>query len=145
MFHSILAPYDGSQGAEAALRKAVDLSLLCQAELTLLTHFWQHTRLDASIPSGRSDAPENTDTIMRQHAKEVAARGKTLAIKAGFPEPKAFVKGGPVARTITAFSQEHGADLIVIGSRGLGSLEGVLLGSISHKVTSLSETPVLLV
>ena len=83
---------------------------------------------------------------MRRHATEVAERGKALAAaKAAVTAPRAFVNAGPVARTITGFAREHGNDLIVIGSRGLGSLEGVLLGSVSHKVTSLAETPVLIV
>jgi nucleotide-binding universal stress UspA family protein len=33
----------------------------------------------------------------------------------------------------------------VIGSRGMGTMEGYLLGSVSHKVTGLSEVPVLVV
>ena len=36
-------------------------------------------------------------------------------------------------------------DLIVIGSRGLGSIEGFLLGSVSHKVSGIADCPVLLV
>jgi len=44
-----------------------------------------------------------------------------------------------------SFANEHEADLIVIGARGLGSVETFLLGSVSHKVTGLSKLPVLVV
>jgi nucleotide-binding universal stress UspA family protein len=145
MFKSILVPFDGSQGAEAALAKAAALACLCGAELTLLTVYRHHSLLEASMHMVRPDEPADLDDIMRNHAKEVAERGKALAAESGVQAPRAFVEGGPVARTITSFAKEHGNDLTVIGSRGLGSLEGVLLGSVSHKVTSLSETPVLVV
>ncbi|WP_170405461.1 universal stress protein [Ruegeria arenilitoris] len=145
MFNSILVPFDGSQGAEAALAKASELAQLCGAKLTLLTVYRHHSLLEASMHVVRSDAPDDLDDIMRGHAKQVAERGKSLAEKNGIQKPRAFVKAGPVARTITKFAGEHENDLIVIGSRGLGSLEGALLGSVSHKVTSMAETPVLIV
>jgi len=145
MFKSILVPFDGSQGGEAALRKAAELSQLCAAELTLLTVYRHHSLLEASMHVVQTEAPDDLDTIMRAHAREVAERGKALAREAGADRLRVFVKGGPVARTITSFAKEHENDLIVIGSRGLGSLEGVLLGSISHKVTSFAEMPVLIV
>jgi len=145
MFTSILVPFDGSQGAEAALAKAAELARLCGAALTLLTVYRNHSLLEASMHMVRPDQPEDLDDIMRNHAREVAERGKVLAAEGGIQNPRAFVKAGPVARTITGFARDHGHDLIVIGSRGLGSLEGVLLGSVSHKVTSLAETPVLVV
>ncbi|KIC07336.1 universal stress protein UspA [Leisingera sp. ANG-M1] len=145
MFTSILVPFDSSQGAEAALAKASELAQLCDAGLTLLTVYRHHSLLEASMHMVRSDQPDDLDDIMRSHATEVAERGKALAAASGIAAPRAFVKAGPVARTITCFAKEHGNDLIVIGSRGLGSLEGVLLGSVSHKVTSLAETPVLIV
>ncbi|QAX30631.1 universal stress protein [Leisingera sp. NJS204] len=142
MFTSILVPFDGSQGAEAALAKAAEL---CGAGLTLLTVYRHHSLLEASMHMVRPDQPDDLDEVMRGHAREVAERGKVLAAEGGVSNPRAFVKAGPVARTITGFAREHGQDLIVIGSRGLGSLEGALLGSVSHKVTSLAETPVLVV
>ncbi|NVO58211.1 universal stress protein [Rhodobacteraceae bacterium B1Z28] len=145
MFKSILVPFDGSQGAEAALAKAAALAQLCGAELTLLTVYRHHSLLEASMHMLRPDEPADLDDIMRSHAKEVAERGKSLVVESGISAPRAFVKAGPVARTITGFAKERRHDLIVIGSRGLGSLEGVLLGSVSHKVTSLSETPVLVI
>jgi nucleotide-binding universal stress UspA family protein len=46
---------------------------------------------------------------------------------------------------VVRFAEEHGGDLIVVGSRGLGSVEGFLVGSVSHKVTGLAECPVLVV
>ncbi|MBQ4823564.1 universal stress protein [Leisingera sp. HS039] len=142
MFTSILVPFDGSQGAEAALAKAAEL---CGAGLTLLTVYRHHSLLEASMHMVRPDLPDDLDEIMRGHAREVAERGKVLAAEGGVSNPRAFVKAGPVARTITGFAREHGQDLIVIGSRGLGSLERALPGSVSHKVTSLAETPVLVV
>jgi nucleotide-binding universal stress UspA family protein len=53
--------------------------------------------------------------------------------------------GGPSARTIAGFGEEQNNDLIAIESRGLGPLEGVLLGRVSHMVTSLAKSPVLVV
>ena len=145
MFTSILSPFDGSVGAETALRKAAELSVLCNAELTVLTLYRHHSVLEGSMYVTNADKPDDIDDIMRNHAKEVAERGASIARESGGQNIRAFVKGGPTARTIVSFSEEHKNDLIVMGSRGLGSLEGVLLGSVSHKVTSMAKSPVLVV
>lgn len=146
MFKSILVPFDGSRGAEQALQKAVELSIVCgNAPLTLLTVYRHHSMLEASFAVVRPDEKESLDVVMRNHAREVAEHGKQLATDAGCSNLRAFVKSGPTARTIVAFALEHENDLIVLGSRGLGSLEGYLLGSVSHKVTGLAKCPVLVV
>ncbi len=145
MFKSILAPFDGSNGSEGALRKAAELARLCGAELTVLTTFRHHSVLEGSMHVINVEQPDNIDEIMRTHAKEVAEKGASIARELGCEKIRAFVKGGPTARTIVGFAKEHENDLIVIGSRGLGSFEGALLGSVSHKVTSLSKIPVLVV
>ena len=145
MFKSILAPFDGSAGAEAALRKAAGLAQLCDAELIVLTLYRHHSVLEGSMYVISADAPDNIEEIMLVHAKGVAEQGAKIARDAGCGKVRAFVKSGPAARTIVSFSDNHDCDLIVIGSRGLGSIEGALLGSVSHKVTSLSKIPVLVV
>ena len=145
MFTSILAAFDGSECSVAALRKAAGLAKLADAELTVLTLYRHHSVLEGSMFVTDVEHPDNVDEIMRDHAKEVAESGASIARDAGCENIRAFVKGGPVARTIVSFSQEHESDLIVMGSRGLGSIEGYLLGSVSHKVTSLSKCPVLVV
>jgi nucleotide-binding universal stress UspA family protein len=50
-----------------------------------------------------------------------------------------LVRRGPLARTIVQVAKDRGADAIAMGSRGLGDVEGFLLGSVSHKVSSLAE------
>ena len=145
MFKSVLAAYDGSEGSEKALRKATELAILCGAQLTILTLYRHHSVLEGSMYVTSAEQPDDVDEIMRSHAKDVAESGAAIARQAGCENIRAFVKGGPTARTIVGFSKEHENDLIVIGSRGLGSIEGYLLGSVSHKVTSLSECPVLIV
>lgn len=145
MFRHIVVGYDGSVGAEGALGLAAGLAKLCDAELTVLTVYRHHSRLEASFSIQRPDDAESTDEIMRAHAREVAEAGKARATAAGAPRVRAFVKGGQPARGVVSFAKEHKADLIVVGSRGLGSVEGFLLGSVSHKVTGLAECPVLVV
>jgi len=145
MFKRILVPYDGSKGADKALGKAVELQKLCDAEFYLVTVYRHHSHLEASLSMVRASEPENIDDVLRDHAKEVVEHGKAGAIELGAKNVRAFVRNGPVARGIEAFAEEHEVDLIVLGSRGLGSLEEYLLGSVSHKVTGLAKCPVLVI
>lgn len=145
MFKSILVPFDGSLGAVRALRRAAELAQFCEGQLTILTVYRHHSMLEASFSMVRPSTPGNMDDIMRGHAQEVAQQGKQIAIESGAANVRAIVKAGHASRTIVAFSKERGVDLIVIGSRGLGSVEGYLLGSVSHKVTGLARCPVMVV
>lgn len=52
---------------------------------------------------------------------------------------------GEAAETIVHYAREKGCDQIVMGTRGLGSTAGLLLGSVATKVIHLAEVPVLLV
>ena len=145
MFKKILAPYDGSTGSEKSLMKAVELAKLTGAELTILTVYRHHSMLEASFSMVRPSEPGNMDDIMRGHARDIAEYAKSVARDAGQDGARAFVKAGQPARTIVGFAADHDYDLIVIGSRGLGSIEGYLLGSVSHMVTGLATCPVLVV
>ncbi|WP_075220348.1 universal stress protein [Acuticoccus yangtzensis] len=145
MFKRILVPCDGSNHASQALAKGVELQRLTGAEIMLLTVYRHYSHLEHAFSMVRPDTPAKMDDAMRSYAEEVARATKASAIAMGASTPRSFVRNGPVARSIVGFADEHGCDLIVIGKRGLGSIEGYLLGSVSHKVTGLATCPVLLV
>jgi nucleotide-binding universal stress UspA family protein len=145
VYETIVAAYDGSNGATDAVRHAAGLARLCDAELLIVTIYRHHGLLEASLAIDMPDDRGNMDDIMREHARTVAEAGRALAQEAGVEKLRLFTKGGQPARGIVAFAEEHKADLIVVGSRGLGSVEGFLVGSVSHKITSLADCPVLVV
>jgi nucleotide-binding universal stress UspA family protein len=145
MFKHILIPVDGSSAADAAVEKAVQLCDLTGAALTFLTVYRHHGMLEGSLSMVRRDDPGPLDDILREHATTIAEAAKGRAQELGLKQARAFVKKGPVARSILAFAEQHGVDLIVVGSRGAGTVDKYLLGSVSHKVTSVAECPVLVV
>ncbi|MGF1610696.1 MAG: universal stress protein [Kiloniellales bacterium] len=145
MFERILAAVDGSEGALAALDMAVQLQSKCDSELLILCVYRHYSLLEASMSMVRPEEPENLDDSMREYAGSVVESAKKFAVERSAKQVRGFIKGGPPARTIVSFAKEKGAGLIVIGSRGLGDIEGYLLGSVSHKVTSLAACPVMVV
>ncbi|MEP3436813.1 MAG: universal stress protein [Hoeflea sp.] len=145
MFERILVAVDGSEGSKKALNLAARLQQTCGGDLMILTVFRHHSLLEASMSMVRPDDPESLDDSMRAYAKEVAEEAKSIAAEAGAGNVRAFVKAGQPARMIVKFSEEHKADLIIVGSRGQGDVQGFLLGSVSHKVTSLAKAPVMVV
>lgn len=145
MFKHILVPVDGSDAANSAIDKAVELARLSGAQLTVLTVYRHHGMLEGSLSMVRRDDPGPLDDILREHATSIAEAAKARAREGGAKDARAFVKKGPVARSILAFAEQHGVDLIVVGSRGAGTVDQYLLGSVSHKVTSVAECPVLVV
>ncbi len=66
-----------------------------------------------------------------------AARG--IAAESGCDDVETVVRGGYPAQQILQYAKKQRIDIIVLGSRGLSDLKGLLLGSVSHRVTNLAE------
>lgn len=143
MFERILVAVDGSDHALAALRLAVALQERFASELLILCVYRHHSLLEASMSMVRPEDPESLEDSMRAFAGKVVEDAKAKASDLGSTKLRGFIKSGPPARTIVSFAKDKEAGLIVLGSRGLGDLEGYLLGSVSHKVTSLADCPVM--
>lgn len=145
MFERILVPIDGSDSAYRALELALELQSKYNSELYLLCVYRHYSLLEASMSMVNPERPENLEDSMREHATNVVEGAKKFAEEHGSKNYRGFVKAGPPARTIVNFAKDKNVDLIVLGSRGLGDVEGYLLGSVSHKVTSLSHCPTMVV
>jgi nucleotide-binding universal stress UspA family protein len=146
MFSTILAPVDGSEQSEKALKQAVELAKLCGAKLLILTVYRHHSMLEASLSMVRGRGDHVTpDDALRENATSIADAARKIATEGGLTDVRAFVRSGQPARAIVEFAEKYEADLIVVGSRGNGSFDEYLLGSVSHKVTGTAKAPVLVV
>ena len=141
MIKKILVPTDGSEHAKKAIRFGADLAAQYDATLYLM-----HVVAKLDFPDdflryaeveGFEEAPEVLylqkigDAIIGQAEKGVD-RKKVKKVRIE------LVQGDPAER-ILEFAREEGVDMIVIGSRGLGNVKGLLLGSVSTKVCHLAE------
>jgi nucleotide-binding universal stress UspA family protein len=86
----------------------------------------------------------NLDEISEGVARKLLQRGVELAKEAGFHAEGRLEKGKPW-RTIRTVADELDAEPIVLGARGLGRVESMLLGSVSIAVIFHSKRPVLVV
>ena len=138
MFKNILVPVDGSDHAWHALDVACDLAQKYGARLRLV-HAMTPISIEPSLAS-YSDIIESciqaADAIL-DDAQERAQRHT--------PEITAERYEGYEAEIILKDADTHPCDLIVMGTRGLGRLAGLLLGSVSQKVVQHATCPVLLV
>jgi nucleotide-binding universal stress UspA family protein len=138
MFRSILVAIDESEAASTALSEAIDLARGEGARLTLIS-------VAASpliLTTGPYIGPAPTEDELVRDAEKVLARAESLV-----PEDVpvvTVVRSGPAAREILERIQVAGHDLVVMGSRGLGRISGVLLGSVSRAVVADSPVPVLI-
>jgi nucleotide-binding universal stress UspA family protein len=145
MFRKILLPVDGSEPAMRALRVGADVAGRYGADLTVLCVYRHHGPLESSLSMVRPSDPALPDRALSEFAHEVVRAAAAELNRLGAVNVRTVVKRGHPARTIVAYARENAIDLIVLGSRGLGDVEGFLLGSVSHKVTSLADCPCLTV
>lgn len=145
MFKTILIACDGSAQSENALKKSIELAKLSDAELLILTVYRHHSMSEASLSMVQGRKHATPDEALAEYAREIVDSARTTAKEAGVSNVRAFVRSGQPSRAIVEFSKNHDVDVIVLGSRGNGSMDGFFLGSVSHKVTGLSSIPVLVV
>ncbi|MFD1008653.1 MULTISPECIES: universal stress protein [Oceanisphaera] len=147
MFNKIVVAVDGSASSLKAVEKAVQLQgLLPHAEIYLICVYKHHSLFEASLSIGRPVDMDIPDKVLSDYAKEVVTHAKEHAFGQGATQVRAFVKSGRPSKVIVRFAREKEADLIVVGTRGTHSdKDGILLGSVSHRVTSAAKCPVLVV
>lgn len=140
MFKTIVVAVDGSTHAMKALEAAIDLARKYDAKLELVSVYRHHSIMENthSLVRTREGLPDPT-SAMKAFAQEIVDVAlKTTKEEHGFTNAEGHVRRGQPARMIVEFAKECGADAIVMGSRGLGDMTGMLLGSVSHKVSSLA-------
>ena len=77
-------------------------------------------------------------------ARAVLDRARSMLHASGIPCRTTVLFGDP-ARSIARYAEEQGFDLIVMGTRGLSALNGVLRRSVAASIVGLTEVPVMLV
>lgn len=145
----LLLCYDGSPTAKRAI--PIAHAILGNKPTTVL-HVWQPPTefLEpdwfgaVTAPAGPPIAELEKRALER--AEATARHGVELARTAGFAaEARAEVSHGRAWRTIIDVAQDVGAEVIVVGARGLSTVRSVLLGSVSNAVVHHSHLPVLVI
>jgi nucleotide-binding universal stress UspA family protein len=71
----------------------------------------------------------------------VLNRAESVARESGMTNISRVLAYGNAAENIVAEAEKAKADLVVIGTRGMGDLKGLVMGSVSHKVIQLASCP----
>ena len=134
MFKHVLVALDGSAYSEVALPTAIEVTKKFGADLFVL-HVAEHDRGRAVAYSLETPA----------EATQLVGRAVKTARESGVQAKGALrdVAAGHVAREIVETAAANDVDLIVMGSRGLSDIQGLLLGSVTHKVIQLARVAVL--
>lgn len=139
MFGKILLAVDGSERALHAARVAADLARAMKSkELRIVVSY-------ESIPPylGEPNMQYAIDARMKDAQSVLESAMKEVGKIPGEVHTE-LLEGSP-AETIIEVAATRQSDLIVMGSRGLGRLAGLVLGSNSQKVVSHAHCPVLIV
>ncbi|MBX3251588.1 MAG: universal stress protein [Myxococcales bacterium] len=135
----LLVPVDGSENACRAAAFAASIARKLGAKVTLIHVYDAPT---AAAMGLAHQSKEHIDRAMHEVSRGSFERAK--AEMGGF-EPSTHVAIGHPDREIVAYARAEATDLIVMGSRGMSVLQGVLLGSVSDRVVRQAPCPVTIV
>lgn len=136
MYKNILIAADGSDNSLRATQQAADIAaLIGDAKVQIVSVI----AIDVY-----SDMVYDPIEAHGEAQREIIKDASDILTNAGVDHEIVLLHGRP-ADEIIRYAEESGADLLVIGSRGLGALREFALGSVSHKVLTHAKCPVLVV
>ena len=141
LFEKILVPLDGSEHSMHALEKAVQIAKKFDGKITLIHVYpiaWPigMPGIATILPKLIKESREAGNGILADGEKKVKAEGVQV---------ETLLREGHTVEEIIKTCRESKFDLIVIGARGLSTIKEIILGSVSHGVTTHARCPVLVV
>jgi nucleotide-binding universal stress UspA family protein len=152
MYKKILVAFDGSEASKHAMDHAVNFAESFNSELLILSvvprvmmPVFPDEGFGAAPITAAQDMGEYQDKMKEIYHKSLDEAQKDISDH--FPDMKVetlLMEGRP-SSTIVSAADEYDADLIVIGSRGIGGITGWILGSTSRNVVESCTKPILVV
>jgi nucleotide-binding universal stress UspA family protein len=133
----ILVPVDGSDAATRALRVAAERVRGLEAELHVLHVEPAMTYEELRVYVVREDLDK-----MRHDACQRVLTAAAQVLAAEKVAHVEHLRQGEVAQTIAQMAQSQAMDEVVMGTRGMGTLGALLLGSVAYRVVHLVHVPV---
>jgi len=137
MYEKLLVALDQSEISKRVLKAAEDLARLAGSEVFVL-HLREREVLERLGLVATEEEAEAEDVVTE------AVKALTAAGLRAHGEVRDTIYGR-AAKEIIESAESHEASLIIMGSRGLSDLKGLIIGSTAHKVLHLSDHPVLIV
>lgn len=142
MFERICVAVDGSAHGEHALDVAIDLARRYRSELTVIA---VAPLVPVFVSPSEPWVPTGVPEVELQAYREIVARAVDKAKGAGVTPVTGVCLEGVIVDELVTHLDEHPADLVVMGSRGLSTARRLLLGSVSESLLHHVQCPVLLV
>jgi nucleotide-binding universal stress UspA family protein len=144
VFASIVVGTDGSETAHEAVRQAVALAGRVGAQLEIVSAY-------EPVPEGRlraeaRQAPRDLqwEVNQREDVDATLAEAADVARAGGVPA-RTYARQGDPADAILDVAEERGADLIVVGNKGMTGARRFLLGSVPNRVSHHAPCSVLII
>ena len=135
----LVVAYDGSPNSKNALKLAGELAKAVAVDVFLVSV----VETDFGIYRGEIGSREfhQIQEARQKHGEETIESGARQALEWGIPVQTVLLSGNPAGELLN-FAQKEGAYMIVVGPRGLGTFESMILGSVTQKILSHAHIPV---
>jgi nucleotide-binding universal stress UspA family protein len=141
---SIVAGTDGSDTAAEAVRQATELARTLGAKIYLVSAY--EPVPESRLRAERFQVPEDLQWMInpREDVERTLEQGAE-AMRAAGVEVETLAREGDPADAILDVAEEKGADLIVIGNKGMTGAKRFLLGSVPNKVSHHAPCSVMII
>jgi len=145
MFRSIVVGTDGSDTATEAVKSAVEIAKAMDAKLQLVSAYEPVS--DQRLREERVQAPGDVQWSVnpREDVDGTLNDAADMAKEAGVAVVETYARQGDPADAILDVAEETGAELIIVGNKGMTGARRFLLGSVPNKVSHHAPCSVLIV
>jgi nucleotide-binding universal stress UspA family protein len=142
---NVLVATDGSANGNRAVEKAAHLAKALGDRLKIVNVVREYDPVPEGLLDLSSVEHITPPELLHALSEQCLAAALAHARQHGASEVQVESRTGDVAGCILRLSREDQPDVIVVGKRGLGRIAGLFLGSVSQKIVSLADRPVMVV
>jgi nucleotide-binding universal stress UspA family protein len=144
MFRSIVVGTDGSETAQKAVQEAIELAKAVGASIELVSAY--EPVPNARLRQEARETPEDIQWMVnpREEVDSTLSEASDSIREAGV-DVNAYAREGDPADAILDVAEEKGADLIIVGNKGMTGAKRFLLGSVPNKVSHHAPCSVLII